>query len=203
MDHQHDGFVTSPACSVFLFIDSLLCQRNHHLWFTESIEETGVVTFTTSSHAWSFGLSGVLWVCFLFFGHYCLDCAFCRGVSLIGSRYHHILLLDCLGLSVSYSACVWAVCWCDVFLLQEEFCYPVECLALTVEEVMHIRQVLVKAELEKFQQYKDIYTALKKGKVDTKWKLFDFRGIIIIFLNLHLNAADSMYRLHLTSCFPP
>ncbi|XP_032390928.1 protein spire homolog 1 isoform X2 [Etheostoma spectabile] len=47
----------------------------------------------------------------------------------------------------------------------EEFCYPVECLALTVEEVMHIRQVLVKAELEKFQQYKEIYIALKKGKV--------------------------------------
>lgn len=51
---------------------------------------------------------------------------------------------------------------------QEEFCYPVECLALTVEEVMHIRQVLVKAELEKFQQYKEIYTALKKGKVEIK-----------------------------------
>ncbi|XP_015213485.2 protein spire homolog 1 isoform X5 [Lepisosteus oculatus] len=47
----------------------------------------------------------------------------------------------------------------------EEFCYPVECLALTVEEVMHIRQVLVKAELEKFQQYKDVYNALKKGKL--------------------------------------
>uniref|UniRef100_A0AAY5END7 KIND domain-containing protein n=1 Tax=Electrophorus electricus TaxID=8005 RepID=A0AAY5END7_ELEEL len=49
----------------------------------------------------------------------------------------------------------------------EEFCYPVEGLALTVEEVMHIRQVLVKAELEKFQQYqyKDIYIALKKGKL--------------------------------------
>lgn len=30
---------------------------------------------------------------------------------------------------------------------------------------MHIRQVLVKAELEKYQQYKDIYTALKKGKL--------------------------------------
>lgn len=40
-----------------------------------------------------------------------------------------------------------------------------ECLSLTVEEVMHIRQVLVKAELEKYQQYKDVYTALKKGKV--------------------------------------
>nr|XP_057903128.1 protein spire homolog 1 isoform X2 [Doryrhamphus excisus] len=48
---------------------------------------------------------------------------------------------------------------------KEEFCFPVECLALTVEEVMHIRQVLVKAELEKFQQYKDVYTALKKGKL--------------------------------------
>lgn len=52
------------------------------------------------------------------------------------------------------------------FEFQEEFCYPVECLALTVEEVMHIRQVLVKAELEKYQQYKDVYTALKKGKVE-------------------------------------
>ncbi len=50
---------------------------------------------------------------------------------------------------------------------QEEFCFPVESLALTVEEVMHIRQVLVKAELEKFQQYKDIYNAMKKGKVRT------------------------------------
>ncbi|XP_047461427.1 protein spire homolog 1 isoform X2 [Mugil cephalus] len=47
----------------------------------------------------------------------------------------------------------------------EEFCYPVECLTLTVDEVMHIRQVLVKAELEKFQQYKEVYNALKKGKL--------------------------------------
>lgn len=52
--------------------------------------------------------------------------------------------------------------------VQEEFCFPVECLSLTVEEVMHIRQVLVKAELEKFQQYKDIYNALKKGKVNKR-----------------------------------
>ncbi|XP_068590691.1 protein spire homolog 1 isoform X2 [Cebidichthys violaceus] len=48
---------------------------------------------------------------------------------------------------------------------KEEFGFPVECLSLTVEEVMHIRQVLVKAELEKFQQYKDIYNAMKKGKL--------------------------------------
>uniref|UniRef100_A0A3Q3A8V5 Spire-type actin nucleation factor 1a n=1 Tax=Kryptolebias marmoratus TaxID=37003 RepID=A0A3Q3A8V5_KRYMA len=58
----------------------------------------------------------------------------------------------------------------------EEFSYPVECLALTVEEVMHIRQVLVKAELEKFQQYKDVYTGLKKGKIcfSCRTKKFSF-----------------------------
>ncbi|XP_036411321.1 protein spire homolog 1 isoform X1 [Megalops cyprinoides] len=58
----------------------------------------------------------------------------------------------------------------------EEFCYPVECLALTVEEVMHIRQVLVKAELEKFQQYRDVYNALKKGKLcfSCRTKRFSF-----------------------------
>ncbi|XP_065814250.1 protein spire homolog 1-like isoform X1 [Labrus bergylta] len=47
----------------------------------------------------------------------------------------------------------------------EEFCFPVECLSLTVDEVMHIRQVLVKAELEKFQQYKEVYNAMKRGKL--------------------------------------
>ncbi|KAM6899764.1 protein spire homolog 1 isoform 1-T1 [Xenentodon cancila] len=58
----------------------------------------------------------------------------------------------------------------------EEFCYPVECLTLTVEEVMHIRQVLVKAELEKFQQYKEVYNALKKGKLcfSCRTKKFSF-----------------------------
>lgn len=66
------------------------------------------------------------------------------------------------------------------FVPQEEFCYPVECLALTVEEVMHIRQVLVKAELEKFQQYKDVYTALKKGKVDGGGGLGLFTGTCCI-----------------------
>ncbi|XP_042166421.1 protein spire homolog 1 isoform X2 [Oncorhynchus tshawytscha] len=58
----------------------------------------------------------------------------------------------------------------------EDFCYPVECLALTVEEVMHIRQVLVKAELEKFQQYKDVYNELRKGKLcfSCRTKRFSF-----------------------------
>ncbi|TRY88604.1 hypothetical protein DNTS_029998, partial [Danionella cerebrum] len=65
----------------------------------------------------------------------------------------------------------------DLFSMhKEEFCFPVECLSLTVEEVMHIRQVLVKAELEKFQQFKDVYTALKKGKMcfSCRTKRFSF-----------------------------
>lgn len=67
------------------------------------------------------------------------------------------------------AAVVLSLVMCGQCFGQEEFCFPVECLALTVEEVMHIRQVLVKAELEKFQQYKDVYNALKKGKVGTSF----------------------------------
>lgn len=44
---------------------------------------------------------------------------------------------------------------------------------------MHIRQVLVKAELEKFQQYRDVYNALKKGKVSHKL-IVQVRGCIVI-----------------------
>ncbi|XP_036827563.1 protein spire homolog 1-like [Oncorhynchus mykiss] len=41
---------------------------------------------------------------------------------------------------------------------------------------MHIRQVLVKAELEKFQQYKDVYNELRKGKLcfSCRTKRFSF-----------------------------
>ncbi|XP_063294774.1 protein spire homolog 2 isoform X1 [Pelobates fuscus] len=46
-----------------------------------------------------------------------------------------------------------------------EFSHPVDTLALTVEEVMNVRKVLVKAEMEKFLQKKELYTSLKKGKV--------------------------------------
>ncbi|XP_043937789.1 protein spire homolog 2 isoform X2 [Protopterus annectens] len=47
----------------------------------------------------------------------------------------------------------------------EEFSHPVESLALTIEEVINIRKVLVKGELEKFLQNKELYSNLKKGKV--------------------------------------
>ncbi|NXN12013.1 SPIR2 protein, partial [Indicator maculatus] len=46
-----------------------------------------------------------------------------------------------------------------------EFSHPVESLALTVEEMMNVRRVLVKAEMEKFQQSKELYSSLRKGKV--------------------------------------
>lgn len=83
----------------------------------------------------------------------------------------------------------------ETFGFQEEFCYPVECLALTVEEVMHIRQVLVKAELEKYQQYKDIYTALKKGKVFVILLLFKRTEIETWKINLTSQIGNNL------SCF--
>ncbi|XP_012694502.2 protein spire homolog 2 isoform X2 [Clupea harengus] len=47
----------------------------------------------------------------------------------------------------------------------EEFSHPVESLALTVDEVINVRRVLVKAEMEKFLQNKELYNNLRKGKV--------------------------------------
>ncbi|XP_075694685.1 protein spire homolog 2 isoform X2 [Rhinoderma darwinii] len=59
-----------------------------------------------------------------------------------------------------------------------EFSHPVDTLALTVEEVINVRRVLVKAEMEKFQQSKELYANLKKGKVccccRTKFPLFSW-----------------------------
>ncbi|KAM6118176.1 LOW QUALITY PROTEIN: protein spire homolog 2 [Pterocles gutturalis] len=46
-----------------------------------------------------------------------------------------------------------------------EFSHPVESLALTVEEMINVRRVLVKAEMEKFLQSKELYSSLRRGKV--------------------------------------
>uniref|UniRef100_A0A8C3BQ44 Spire type actin nucleation factor 2 n=1 Tax=Cairina moschata TaxID=8855 RepID=A0A8C3BQ44_CAIMO len=63
-------------------------------------------------------------------------------------------------------------------LCPQEFSHPVESLALTVEEMINVRRVLVKAEMEKFQQSKELYNSLKKGKVccccRTKFPLFSW-----------------------------
>uniref|UniRef100_A0A8C5WKW3 Spire type actin nucleation factor 2 n=1 Tax=Leptobrachium leishanense TaxID=445787 RepID=A0A8C5WKW3_9ANUR len=50
-------------------------------------------------------------------------------------------------------------------ILMQEFSHPVDTLALTVEEVINVRRVLVKAEMEKFLPRKELYTNLKKGKI--------------------------------------
>lgn len=59
-----------------------------------------------------------------------------------------------------------------------EFSHPVESLALTVDEVMYVRRVLVKAEMEKFLQNKELFSSLKKGKIccccRTKFPLFSW-----------------------------
>ncbi|KTG47385.1 hypothetical protein cypCar_00038720, partial [Cyprinus carpio] len=47
----------------------------------------------------------------------------------------------------------------------EEFSHPVDSLALTVEEVINVRRILVKAEMEKYMQNKELYNNLKKGKI--------------------------------------
>ncbi|KAM7414074.1 hypothetical protein PAMA_019069 [Pampus argenteus] len=46
-----------------------------------------------------------------------------------------------------------------------EFSHPVESLALTVDEVINVRRVLVKAEMEKFLPNKELYNNLKRGRV--------------------------------------
>ncbi|XP_039702511.1 protein spire homolog 2 isoform X2 [Pteropus medius] len=66
----------------------------------------------------------------------------------------------------------------DTSHLWLEFSHPVESLALTVEEVMDVRRVLVKAEMEKFLQNKELFNSLKKGKIccccRTKFPLFSW-----------------------------
>nr|XP_002131893.1 protein spire homolog 2 [Ciona intestinalis] len=49
--------------------------------------------------------------------------------------------------------------------LEDEWRQPVASLSLTVEEVMHIRQVLTRAELERYQPDKELYHALKHEKI--------------------------------------
>ncbi|KFV99093.1 Protein spire 2, partial [Eurypyga helias] len=55
--------------------------------------------------------------------------------------------------------------WADIPPRWQEFSHPVESLALTVEEMINVRRVLVKAEMEKFLQSKELYSSLRKGKI--------------------------------------
>ncbi|XP_052269457.1 protein spire homolog 1-like isoform X6 [Dreissena polymorpha] len=52
---------------------------------------------------------------------------------------------------------------------------PIECLSLTLEEVIHIRTVLTKAELESLIMNPDLYTKVGKGKICFTCKKTEFK----------------------------
>uniref|UniRef100_A0A3B3DVS9 Spire-type actin nucleation factor 2 n=1 Tax=Oryzias melastigma TaxID=30732 RepID=A0A3B3DVS9_ORYME len=66
----------------------------------------------------------------------------------------------------------------------QEFSHPVESLALTVDEVINVRRVLVKAEMEKFLQSKELYNNLRRGKVccccKVKFPLFSWPSTCLL-----------------------
>ncbi|KAL6107345.1 spire2 [Pungitius sinensis] len=72
----------------------------------------------------------------------------------------------------------------DEHQLMEEFSHPVESLALTVDEVINVRRVLVKAEMEKFLPNKELYNNLKRGKVccccKVKFPLFSWPSTCLL-----------------------
>ncbi|RVE72322.1 hypothetical protein OJAV_G00060660 [Oryzias javanicus] len=65
-----------------------------------------------------------------------------------------------------------------------EFSHPVESLALTVDEVINVRRVLVKAEMEKFLQSKELYNNLRRGRVccccKVKFPLFSWPSTCLL-----------------------
>lgn len=66
----------------------------------------------------------------------------------------------------------------------EEFSHPVESLALTLDEIINVRRVLVKAEMEKYLQNKELYNNLKRGKVccccKVKFPLFSWPSTCLL-----------------------
>lgn len=73
----------------------------------------------------------------------------------------------------------WPLC-----CVQDEFSHPVESLALTVDEVINVRRVLVKAEMEKYLQSKELYNNLKKGKVMRSVSVFLPLSVILVGISI-------------------
>ncbi|XP_029646922.2 protein spire homolog 2-like isoform X2 [Octopus sinensis] len=69
----------------------------------------------------------------------------------------------------------------DYHPLSKKWQNPIECLSLTLDEVMHIRQVLTKAELESLLAQPQLYDLVSRGKVcfsckSVKFSLFSQWG---------------------------
>jgi hypothetical protein len=73
------------------------------------------------------------------------------------------------------------------FYLQMMMPPSVECLSLTVEEVMHIRSVLTKAELECIVIEPELYYLLVNGKV-SHWIGFEFKSCFFSGLQIARNC---------------
>ncbi|XP_037672363.1 protein spire homolog 2 isoform X1 [Choloepus didactylus] len=78
-----------------------------------------------------------------------------------------------------------------------EFSHPVESLALTVEEVVDVRRVLVKAEMEKFLQNKELYSSLRKGKIccccRAKFPLFSWPSTCLFCKRWDVEAGTQLF----------
>lgn len=80
-----------------------------------------------------------------------------------GQKHQWMVSLPSAAMGIGGVGELWDLSLC--LSLKEEFSHPVESLALTVDEVINVRRVLVKAEMEKFLPNKDLYNSLRKGKV--------------------------------------
>ncbi|XP_067236140.1 protein spire homolog 2 isoform X1 [Chanodichthys erythropterus] len=77
----------------------------------------------------------------------------------------------------------------------EEFCHPVDSLALTVDEVINVRRILVRAEMEKYMQNKELYNNLKKGKIccccRVKFPLFSWPSTCLLCKRSVCNSCSA------------
>ncbi|KAM8892020.1 protein spire homolog 2 isoform 3-T3 [Spinachia spinachia] len=87
----------------------------------------------------------------------------------------------------------------DEHQLMEEFSHPVESLALTVDEVINVRRVLVKAEMEKFLPNKELYNNLKRGKVccccKVKFPLFSWPSTCLLCKRAVCGACSAKMKI--------
>ncbi|KAL8175450.1 UNVERIFIED_CONTAM: Protein spire 2 [Gekko kuhli] len=85
----------------------------------------------------------------------------------------------------------------------QEFSHSVESLALTVDKMINVRRVLVKAEMERFLHSKKLYSSLKKGKIccccRTKFALFSWPPVCLFCKRLLGNKVP-LYRRREAFC---
>ena len=89
-------------------------------------------------------------------------------------------------------------------LLQEHWATALKTLTLTLDEVVHIRSVLTKAELEGLPLDGDLKDDVAKGKVS--WPLFTFKGgkknnASLLRSTVCFNSTSAVQLNYIRSCF--